>query len=129
MKIFFTILVFSYTTFYAAYAQNFTEQKEITEKVIQFFEENQTDEIFKLFDDTVKGAISEEKLSDIWNTLPLQCGSYLGSGDAIASEVQGLVVVNQLLDFENTDLDIRLAFTAEKQISGLFFVAPVKKKE
>ena len=129
MKIFFTILVFSCTTFYTAYAQDFSEQKEITEKVIQFFEENQTGEIFMLFDDTMKGAISEEKLSDIWKSLPLQCGPYLGSGGAIASEVQGLVVVNQLLDFENTDLDIRIAFNTENQISGLFFVAPVKKKE
>lgn len=129
MKIFFTILVFSCSVFNAAYTQDYTEQKEITEKAIQFFEENQTDELFKLFDDTMKGAISEEKLSDIWKSLPLQCGPYLGSGDAIASEVQGLVVVNQLLDFENTDLDIRLAFNAENRISGLFFVAPVKKKE
>lgn len=129
MKIFFIIIVFCCSIFYAAIAQDYTEQKETTQKVIQLFEENQTGEIFNMFDDTMKGAITAEKLSEIWKSLPTQCGAYLGSGESIASEVQGMVVVNQLLDFEKTDLDIRLAFNAENQISGLFFVAPVKKKE
>ena len=116
-------------SFSSVSAQDYATQLEITKNVIEHFEANEINEIFALFDDTMKGAITVEKLVEIWQSLPNQCGGYLGSGEAIASEVQGMIVVNQLLDFENVDLDIRLAFNDQNQISGLSFVPPVKKKE
>ena len=123
------ILLIAYSSSFALVsAQNYEEQKEITEKVIEHFEANEISAIYARFDETMKAAIAEEKLSEIWKSLPLQCGAYLGRGKSVASEVQGMIVVNQLLDFEMTDLDIRLAFNEQNQISGLFFVAPVKKE-
>lgn len=127
MKVFFLYVAFSFLIFCTAHAQDYIEQKEITLTVIKYFESNQIVEIYNLFDDTMKAAITVEEMDKIWNSLPLKCGAYLGSGDAVATKVQGLVVVNQFLDFEITDLDIRLAFNSENQISGLFFVPPVKK--
>lgn len=129
MKFFCTIFIFCFLYFSPVSAQDYVSQLEITQKVIAHFEVNETVKIYELFDDTMKGAITVEKLEEIWKSLPAQCGGYLGSGEAMASEVQGMVVVNQLLDFENVDLDIRLAFNDQNQISGLFFVSPVKKKE
>ena len=122
------LIIFLFCGFSTVLAQDYSKQKEITQQVIEYFEGNQISEIYALFDDTMKSAISEQKLDEIWKSLPSQCGNYLGSGDAIASLVQGIVVVNQLLDFEKTDLDIRLAFSDRNKISGLYFVQPVKKK-
>lgn len=128
MKIFYSVIIFS-CFIYTATAQDFTLQKEITQNVISHFEVNEVEQIYDLFNDTMKAAITAEKLGDVWKSLSIQCGMYLGSGNAIASEVQGMVVVNQFLDFEKVDLDIRLAFDNENKIGGLFFVPPVKKKE
>ena len=128
MKIFFVSAAFSLLTVCNTHAQEYSEQKEITTTVIQYFESNQIEDIYDLFDDTMKVAVTIEELENIWNSLPTKCGAYLGSGDAVASKVQGMVVVNQFLDFEITDLDIRLAFNFENKISGLIFVPPVKKR-
>ncbi len=111
------------------YAQDYTKQQTITKKVIEYFEKGQASEIYALFDETMKSSITAEKLTEIWNTLPSQVGKYQGSGEAIVSEAQGYVVVNHFLDFENTDLDLKLAFNDQNQISGLFFVPHQKKKE
>lgn len=108
--------------------QDYQTQKEITLKVIEHFETQETEAIYALFNGTMKKAITTDKLAEIWNSLPLQCGVYLGYGESVASKIQGMIVVNQLLDFEATDLDIRLAFDSENRISGLYFVKPVKKK-
>ena len=74
MKIFFISLALSFLNLCIAYAQDYSEQKEITNKVIQYFEGNQSEDIYNLFDDTMKSAITVEKLSEIWMSLPLQCG-------------------------------------------------------
>lgn len=129
MKFFYPLLFFNLFLFISVMAQEFPEQKDITKKVIGFLETGQFFEIHALFDDRMKAAITTERLGEIWKNLPLQCGEYIRNGDAIASEVQGLVVVNHELDFETIDLDLRLAFNSENQISGLFFVPPVKKKD
>lgn len=128
MKVFYNLLILFCFSVPVVKAQEYIVQKEITQKVINHFEGNESDQIYALFDNTMKSSITAEKLSEIWQSLSVQCGAYLGSGATIASEVNGMVVVNQLLDFANMDLDIRLAFNDENQISGLFFVPPVKKK-
>ena len=107
-----------------------SKQKEITKTVIRYFEENQISEIYALFDDTMKLSLSEEKLSEIWKSLPLQCGKYLRAGEARSSVVQGgMVIVHNFLDFELVDLDLRLAFNEANQISGMYFVPAEKKKD
>ena len=128
MKIFFISAIAFSISIYSSFAQEYKRQKEITKEVIEHFEANETEAIYALFNDAMKAAISEDKLAEIWNSLSLQCGAYLGHGESVASEVQGMIVVNHLLDFETIDLDIRLAFDAQNQVSGLFFVPPVKKK-
>jgi len=109
-------------------AQEYTEELQITGEVINHLSTGQTTKVYDLFDDNMKAAITLDKLGEIWPALLTQCGKFNGSGESIAVESQGFVVVNQLIDFESTDLDIRLAFNKEKRISGLFFVPPVKKK-
>lgn len=125
----FILILGNISIIFSALAQDYTTQKDITNKVIGYFEQDQTSEIYALFDETMQSAITIEKLSEIWKTLPAQVGKYIGSGEAVASEVQGMVVVNQFLDFENVDLDLKLAFNKQNQISGLFFVPAAKKKE
>lgn len=114
---------------FSAGAQEYAQQTDITAKVVSYFEQEQIPEIYALFDETMQSAITIEKLSEIWKTLPTQVGNYIGSGEAVASEVQGMVVVNHFLDFENVDLDLKLAFNEQNKISGLFFVPAAKKKE
>lgn len=122
------LILINFIVLFSVAAQEYTIQKEITEKVIAYFENDQTTEIYALFDETMQAAITKEKLSEIWKTLPSQVGNYVGSGEAVASVVQGMVIINHFLDFENVDLDLKLAFNEQNQISGLFFV-PAKKNE
>ena len=129
MRIIILVVLFNIIPIISSLAQDYAAQKKITEEVVGYFEDGKYADIYALFDETMKSSISTEKLGEIWSSLPVQCGKYIGAGDAIASEVQGYVVVNHYLDFENVDLDLRLAFNANNQISGLFFVPPVKKKE
>ncbi len=128
MKLLFNSVIVLVISINSSFAQDHQIQKDITKKVIEHFETRESEAIYALFNDTMKAAITADKLADIWNSLPLQCGAYLGYGESVASKIQGMIVVNQLLDFETIDLDIRLAFDIENQISGLLFVPPVKKK-
>ena len=128
MKLLFNSVIVLVISINSSLAQDHQIQKDITIKVIEYFETHECEAIYALFDDTMKAAITADKLADIWNSLPLQCGAYLGYGESVASKIQGMIVVNQLLDFKMIDMDIRLAFDTENQISGLFFVPPVKKK-
>lgn len=110
------------------HAQQYDSELKITGEVIDYFTMGQTSVVYNLFDDTMKSSLTSEKLVEIWTTLTAQCGKFIGSGKSAVVESQGYVVVNKLIDFEKTDLDIRIAFNKQKQISGLFFVPPVDKK-
>ncbi len=129
MKVFMLTFIYALFCIVPLYSQDHSEDKEIMNRVIGFFVAGEASSIYNLFDDTMKGAITADKLTEIWTSLQQQYGKYLGTGDAISIESQGYVIVNQLLDFETTDLDIRLAFNSTHQISGLFFVPPVSKKK
>jgi len=123
------LFIFSVAAANLTQAQEHSEEIQITGEVINQLASGKTSLVFDRFDDNMKEAITIEKLAEIWPTLIAQCGKYNGSGESIVVESQGYVVVNQLIDFETTDLDIRIAFNKDKLISGLFFVPPVKKKD
>ena len=129
MKNLLFLILVNFFVIFSVVAQDYSGQKDITKKVVNYFESGQTSEIYALFDETMKSSITVGKLDEIWSTLPAQVGKYLGSGEAIASEAQGYIVINNFLDFENIDLELKLAFNNQNQISGLFFVPAKKKKE
>ncbi len=127
MKNIFSLLMLS-LAWISVNGQDFTKQKEIAQKVIHHFEGGETDQIYALFDSKMKSSITADKLSEIWKSLPAQCGNYVGAGDASTFEAQGMKVVSTFLDFEKADLDLRLAFNKNLEISGLYFFPAQSKK-
>lgn len=129
MKNLLTFICFALWFPFAVLAQDYSTQKKITSEVVKNFEEGKASQIYTHFDENMQSSISADKLTQIWNSLPAQCGGYLGAGTADVDEMQGMVVVHQFLDFEKLDLELRLAFNDKNEIAGLFFVPAVKKKE
>ncbi len=127
MKSIFVLLVLS-LAWIPVNGQDFTKQKEVAQGVIKHFEGGETNQIYALFDSTMRASITADKLNEIWKSLPSQFGNYLGSGDAVTFEAQGMKVINTFMDFEKADLDLRLAFNEKNEISGLFFLPAQKRK-
>lgn len=125
MKSIFTLLLISFVRL-SATCQDFAEQKEICQEVIQQLEAGEFSQVYASFDSTMKASITVEKISEIWKSLATQCGNYLGAGSATAFETQGMQVVDTFMDFERIDLDLRLTFNDKLEIIGMYFL-PAQK--
>jgi len=74
------------------------------------------------FDDTMKAAVPEAKLREIWSALQGQAGSFRRVAD-VREEQQGVYsVVFVACEFERAALDTKVVFDKGGRIAGLFFV-------
>ena len=78
------------------------------------------------FDDTMKAALPEAKLQETWNAVLAQAGAFKQAGKARSEKHGAYTVVFVTCDFQNTSLDIRVAFDQSKRVGGLFFVPATK---
>jgi hypothetical protein len=74
------------------------------------------------FDSTMKGAVSEQKLREIWHDLQDQAGPYKKRLRTRVQILANYELVFVTCQFERTDLDVKVVFSADKQVAGLFFV-------
>jgi hypothetical protein len=78
-----------------------------------------------LFDSTMKGALPEPKLREVWQTLQQQVGPFrsrAGSADTRVEEQDGYKIVFIPCQFERAALDMKVVFDSNRQVAGLFFV-------
>ena len=78
------------------------------------------------FDDTMKAALPEAKLQETWNAVLTQAGAFKQAGKARSEKHGAYTVVFVTCHFQNTSLDIRVAFDQYKRVGGLFFVPATK---
>lgn len=77
------------------------------------------------FDSNMKSLMPASKLSDTWQLIQSQVGSYKGrTATKTADKIQGFDVVLVTCQFEKTTLDAQLAFDSSRQISGFYMVKP-----
>jgi hypothetical protein len=73
------------------------------------------------FDETMKNALPAEKLQELWESTVSQIGPFkeqLASRTEKQAEFDIVLVTCQ---FENSTLDVKVVYNAEKQVAGLFF--------
>jgi dienelactone hydrolase len=76
----------------------------------------------KDFDDTMKKALPTDKLEATWKGLVRQVGAFKKAGPARITREGKYDVVIIPSEFEKFKLDTRVAFTADKHVTGLRFV-------
>ena len=73
------------------------------------------------FDETMKGAMPEETLEQAWQSLLAKTGPFEKIVGVGQKKEQGYDVVLVTCQFENTQLDIKVVYNNEREISGLWF--------
>jgi uncharacterized protein len=79
------------------------------------------------FDATMFSLMPSAKLAETWDVVLAQAGSFKSIQGTRQEEVQGHHLVFVTSQFEQTSLDIKLAFNTSGQVAGLFFV-PVRSQ-
>jgi dienelactone hydrolase len=74
------------------------------------------------FDSTMKSAMPEQKLREVWQTVQQQVGPFKSRLRTRVEKSQGYDVVFVTCQFALADLDVKVVFNAHKEIAGLFFV-------
>jgi hypothetical protein len=73
------------------------------------------------FDPTMKTALPENKLAEIWQSLLTQAGPFVSQVETREESVQGYDAVFVTTEFEKAKIDIRVVFDKNKRVAGLFF--------
>lgn len=81
--------------------------------------------LLERFDEAMAGALPAEALAGLWPSLEAQGGALTGFDRVRSEERDGLTAVIVTAAFARVKLDVRVVFTAEEQITGLF-VQPAK---
>ena len=74
------------------------------------------------FDATMRGALPESKLRDIWNGLIGQAGAFVKQGATRTERAAGYEIVFVTCEFERANLDVKVVYDADGKIAGLFFL-------
>ncbi len=79
------------------------------------------------FDSIMSKAMPKEKLKEVWQTVIKQAGPFKKQTGTRTETLPKFEIVYVACEFEKTNLDIKVVFNREKQISGLWF-APAQKE-
>lgn len=74
------------------------------------------------FDANMKRALPESKLRETWNALISQIGKFKRAGSTRTDTAAGYRIVFVTCEFENSKIDVKIAFDQSGQVAGLFFV-------
>lgn len=75
------------------------------------------------FDPEMRKGLPADKLEVAWKAVQAQYGPFKGQGATRKGQAQGYDLVLVKCDFEKGALGLRLAFSKEKRIAGMFFDA------
>jgi hypothetical protein len=74
------------------------------------------------FDATMKEALPEEKLREVWGAIVAQGGAFKKRGGVRVEKDPEYQIVFVRCEFEKAPLDAKVVYNVRKQIAGLFFV-------
>jgi hypothetical protein len=95
---------------------------ELSKKLIGLLQQKSFDKVMLMFDEPMKKALPQDKLTEFWVNLEKQCGEYVKYSDITTEKIQGYNVVYVLCHFKNVNLKMKTAFNPQNQVSGLFFL-------
>jgi hypothetical protein len=79
------------------------------------------------FDSVMSKAMPEEKLKEVWQTVIKQAGPFKKQTGTRTETLPKFDIIYVTCQFEKGNLDIKVVFNREKQITGLWF-APAQKE-
>lgn len=91
--------------------------------------EDRYQEATNYFEPIVLMQLPADKLEELWNKLNEQVGNFEKQTKIRTEKLQNWNVVFLTCKFERSILDLKLVFTAENKITGMFFVPPEPDKE
>lgn len=74
------------------------------------------------FDDTMKGVMPEVELEDAWQSLLGKVGPFQKIVGVSQKKQEGYNIVRVTCAFEKAELDVKVVYDSQKQVSGLWFV-------
>lgn len=81
------------------------------------------------FDETMKKALPADKLEIAWQNLITQVGHYKRQLGVRQTKEQGYDIVYVSCEFEKENADVKVVFNKDKEVTGLWFVPPLKYKQ
>lgn len=103
-----------------------TSTQDFTEKGAAFvtlLAEGKFDEAATWLDPTMAAAMPASKLQEAWGSLAGN-GAYQGQAGTRAATEQGFDVVYVTCNFAQRAVDVKVVFTEQGQVGGLWFVPP-----
>ncbi len=86
-----------------------------------YLNEGMYNKAFEMSSTIMQNALSEDKLKEIWETLPLQMGKLNGIIKEDLTKTNDMSIVILSLNFENAVMDMKITVDTEDKIAGLFF--------
>lgn len=94
------------------------------ERFAGFLTGGKPSEAVKMMDSTMKAAIPESKLAELWAGLVTQLGAYRAMPRSRYAEEAGYRVVYVTLLFANAEVEVKVVFDAAGRVAGLWFGQP-----
>ncbi len=118
----------------AAHAQPPTQQDapplpELAKQLMQLLSQGKYDELAAHFDETVRAALPESKLTAVWAQLTSSVGEFVGVEGVREFSEGGYAVVVLNCTFSKSSLDTKFSFDKQRRVAGLFFLPPQPKSE
>lgn len=79
-------------------------------------------EAYKQFDSTMKSAMPEAKLREVWTALPAQLGPFKRIIGTRLEKAPPYFAVYVTTEFEKATVDIKVVYNSDNEVSGLWFV-------
>jgi dienelactone hydrolase len=105
------------------------EQKALTKELVEAFAKEDFAAVRKDFDDTMKKVLPADKLETTWKQIVRGAGPFKKITGYRTETAGKLDYVYAICQFEKTELEVKTVFTADKQITGLFFQESKKNYE
>lgn len=96
----------------------------LAEKFVQLLVNEEYEKAVQNFDATMKGALSVNKLDNVWQNLIARVGHYKKQVGLRQTKEQGFDIVYVTCEFEKAKADIKVVFNDAKEITGLWFLPP-----
>jgi len=98
------------------------EPKTLAKEFVQLLVEEDFSKAAQNFDATMKAALPEDKLAEVWKATTGQAGLFKQQLGVREEKFLGSDIVLVTCEFEKGPMDVKVVYNDEKQIGGLFFV-------
>jgi len=97
------------------------EQKALTKELVEAFAKEDFATVRKDFDDTMKKVLPADKLETTWKQIVRGAGPFKKITGYRTETAGKFDYIYANCQFEKAELEVKAVFTADKQITGLFF--------